>query len=114
MCRFRISRAPLYRAFAEDGGVTRLIRNKRLDAAYLALRYQRGPARPIGAIAAEYGFSSSAQFLRAFRSHFGFTPSDAQRDGAMHAAASGGGAHSPQRHLANFQSAPDTESHTWR
>ncbi|MBN3817059.1 helix-turn-helix domain-containing protein [Paraburkholderia sp. Se-20369] len=79
MRRFRISRAHLYRTFADDGGVSRVIRNKRLDAAYMALRHPRGRERPIAEIAAECGFTSNARFLRAFRTHFGVTPSDAKR-----------------------------------
>ncbi|RQS68456.1 helix-turn-helix domain-containing protein [Burkholderia sp. Bp8963] len=111
MRRFRISRAHLYRAFADDGGVGTLIRNKRLDAAYLALTHQHGRERSITEIATDCGFSSSAQFLRAFRSHFGLTPSDAKREGVMPAAALGEGSHSLQRHFAHYRSAPDTESH---
>ncbi|WP_205794183.1 helix-turn-helix domain-containing protein [Burkholderia sp. Ac-20353] len=110
MRRFRISRAHLYRAFTEDGGVGTLIRNKRLDAAYLALTHHRGRERSITEIATECGFSSSARFLRAFRSHFGFTPSDAKREGVMPAVAPGDGSHLLQRHFANYHSAPATGS----
>ncbi|KVN24907.1 hypothetical protein WJ63_16990 [Burkholderia pyrrocinia] len=105
MRRFRISRAHLYRAFADDGGVSRVIRNKRLDAAYLALRNPRGRERSIAEIAAECGFTSNAQFLRAFRAHFGVTPSDAKRV-RMESVSSRDGRLALQDHLANYHATP--------
>lgn len=82
MRRFRVSRTHLYRAFEEDGGVARVIRSKRLDAAYLSLVRQSGSARlSIEEMAYRAGFSSSAQFLRGFRARFSTTPSEARRVG---------------------------------
>ncbi len=80
--KFHISRAHLYRVFAEDGGVTTIIRDKRLDACYRELVnphiYIR---RSITEIAHYFNFSSSNQFLRAFRARFDMTPSDAREQG---------------------------------
>jgi len=75
--RFRVSRAHLYRMFASDGGIARVIRDRRLDAAYQALR-RGGTALSITQIAHELGFTNSSQFLRAFRARFGIRPSDAR------------------------------------
>ncbi|MGZ2746357.1 helix-turn-helix domain-containing protein [Burkholderia stagnalis] len=105
MRRFRISRAHLYRTFADDGGVSRVIRNKRLDAAYLALRHPRGRERSIAEIAAECGFTSNAQFLRAFRTHFGVTPSDAKRE-RMESVSPRNGTLPLQDHFANYRATP--------
>ncbi|PCE29934.1 helix-turn-helix domain-containing protein [Burkholderia ubonensis] len=104
MRRFRISRAHLYRAFADDGGVSRVIRDKRLDAAYMALRHPRGRERTIAEIAAECGFASNAQFLRAFRAHFGVTPSDAKRE-RMASVTPRDGLFTLQDHFANYRAA---------
>ncbi|GGC53287.1 hypothetical protein GCM10010994_10430 [Chelatococcus reniformis] len=79
MRRFRISRAHLYRMFAAEGGVARLVRERRLDAACRELL--RGRRRPITDIALSLGFSSSSQLLRAFRARFAMTPSEARREG---------------------------------
>lgn len=79
MRRFRVSRAHLYRMFATDGGVVKVIREKRLDAAYRELTCPRVPVRSITEIAHELGFSGSSPFLRAFRTRFGMTPSEARQ-----------------------------------
>jgi AraC-like DNA-binding protein len=79
--RFRISRAHLYRMFTADGGVTTVIRDRRLDASYRALMQSSQRPRPITEIAFAFGFSSSGQFLRAFRSRFAMTPSEARHNG---------------------------------
>jgi len=79
--RFRVSRAHLYRIFAADGGVATIIREKRLDASFRELAKGGGPSRSITQIAHEQGFSSSAQFHRAFRARFGMAPGEA-RDAA--------------------------------
>lgn len=81
MSRFRVSRAHLYRMFAADGGVATLVRERRLEAAYRELMRSVGPSRSITEIAYDLGFSSSGQFLRAFRSRFAMTPSEARQRG---------------------------------
>ena len=82
MRRFRVSRAHLYRMFAADGGVARAVRERRLDAAYRELIRPGGSPRLIYGIARHLGFSSSSQFLRAFRTRFGMTPSEARQQAA--------------------------------
>lgn len=76
--RFNVSRAHLYRAFAKDGGVAKVLRNMRLDAAYRELTQVAHAARSITEIAYSLGFSGGNQLLRSFRSRFGVTPSEAR------------------------------------
>ncbi len=78
---FRVSRAHLYRAFDEDGGVVSIIRNKRLDMAYHELLNPMN-SRTVTQIAHEYGFSSSNQFYRVFRQRYGFSPNEIKRNQA--------------------------------
>lgn len=77
--RFRVSRAHLYRVFAADGGVTKVVKEKRLDAACRELMHIGGPSRSIIEIAHGLGFSGGSQFLRAFRARFDMTPSDVRQ-----------------------------------
>lgn len=80
--RFNVSRSHLYRAFAADGGVATVLRDRRLDRAFLELvRPAAGPCSITG-IAYRFGFSSGNQFLRAFRARFGMTPSEVREGGA--------------------------------
>jgi AraC-like DNA-binding protein len=73
-----VSRAHLYRTFAADGGVARVIADRRLDAALQALTRPGPVRRSITEIAYAYGFSSSGQFLRSFKTRFNMTPSEAR------------------------------------
>ena len=75
---FKVSRAHLYRAFANDGGVAKVLRNIRLDAAYRELTQPARSSRSITEIAYSLGFSSGNQLLRTFRGRFGMTPSEAR------------------------------------
>ncbi|MBE1162262.1 helix-turn-helix domain-containing protein [Dyella sp. 7MK23] len=70
---FGISRAQLYRQFAELGGVKHYILNKRLQAVLHDLCHE--PHQNIVTIIGRYGFSSERQFQRAFRGRFGMTAS---------------------------------------
>lgn len=54
---------------------------QRMCRAYALLTDPRFAAVAIGVISYEAGFMDLAQFSRAFRKHFGFTPSDARRRG---------------------------------
>lgn len=72
----RISRAHLYRAFLPDEGISKIIRNKRLDLAFKDLIKNTKQSYSITQIAFKYGFSSHSQFFRAFRDRFLMTPSD--------------------------------------
>ncbi|WP_343569240.1 helix-turn-helix domain-containing protein [Acinetobacter sp.] len=73
--RFNVSRAHLYRAFEEEGGIATVIRNKRLELAYQAL-LNPSKISTVTEIAHEYGFSSSNQFYRAFRQRYGCNPTE--------------------------------------
>lgn len=75
-----VSRAHLYRAFAEDGGISSAIRDRRLDAAFLELTRTDNSARSITEIAFASGFSNGTHFSRSFRTRFGLTPSEARRE----------------------------------
>ncbi|WP_426703067.1 helix-turn-helix domain-containing protein [Rhodanobacter sp. Col0626] len=76
--RFNVSRAHLYRAFAADGGVAKVLRDMRLDAVYRELTQVGRISRSITEVAYSLGFSSGNQLLRSFRARFGMTPSDAK------------------------------------
>jgi AraC-like DNA-binding protein len=83
MRRFHVSRTHLYRMFASDGGVAKVVREKRLDAAYRDVTKAGKATRSITDIAYGWGFSSSTQFLRAFRARFGMTPTEARQKGRV-------------------------------
>ncbi|MCA0276862.1 MAG: helix-turn-helix domain-containing protein [Proteobacteria bacterium] len=78
MRHFRVSRAHLYRMFEADGGVARVIRERRLDAAYRMLVRPSPPS--VTQLAHDLGFSGSGQLQRAFSARFGVTPSDIRRE----------------------------------
>ena len=78
--RFGLSRAMLYRLFMEDGGVAGYIQNRRLRRCFLAITDPAQRRVRIGDIAYAHGFSSDAQFSRAFRRAFGMTPSEARAE----------------------------------
>lgn len=73
---FHISRSTLYRIFGSTG-VSDYIRQRRLHEALHDLRDY--PERPIGAIAAHWGFSNERSFQRAFRGRYGMSPSQARQ-----------------------------------
>jgi AraC-like DNA-binding protein len=82
MARFSVSRAHIYRIFADDGGVAAMIRDRRLDAAFRDLVEDGArPIRSITEIAHEYSFSNSSYFVRAFRARFTCSPSEARHSG---------------------------------
>lgn len=78
--RFNVSRAHLYRAFAEDGGVSSIILDRRLDAAFVELTRTDVIARSVTEIAFALGFTNGAHFSRRFRARFGLTPSEVRRE----------------------------------
>lgn len=78
--RFHVSRAHLYRAFAEDGGISNVIRDRRLDAAFVELTRTDVVARLVTEIAFALGFTNVSHFLRRFRARFGLTPGEARRE----------------------------------
>lgn len=81
MQRYQISRAHLYRIFAGIGGIAKIIRDKRLDAAYREITGgSKIRGRSITEVALRLGFSNSSQFTRAFHRRFVMTPSEARQD----------------------------------
>jgi len=78
--RFNVSRAHLYRAFSEDGGVASVIRDRRLDAAFLELKQKNMAFGSIAKIAFGYGFSNATHFTRCFRARFGLAPNEARHE----------------------------------
>lgn len=80
--QFAVSRAKLYRLFADLGGIQRYIRDRRLDGAVREIC--RHPKRSISDTAKRYGFTNSRQFQRAIQSRFGITARDARRRWGSH------------------------------
>lgn len=77
MQRFRVSRAHLYRVFAELGGIAHVIKYKRLDAVYSRIVDPRHARQPVGQVAAHFGFRDMARFRKAFIARFGLAPDEA-------------------------------------
>ena len=75
-----ISRSKLYRLFEPYGGVVHYIRHCRLLAAHAALA-DPNDGRRILDIAEERGFTDGAEFSRAFKREFGYSPSDVRAAG---------------------------------
>lgn len=71
-----LSRAHLYRAFADTEGIAAAIRDARLDLAYSRLTSPRNDGLRIATIAYACGFSDVPTFNRAFRRHYGVSPGD--------------------------------------
>jgi len=76
MQQFKLSHSHLYRAFEPDSGVTKLIRNKRLDLAYRRLINDGGRKLSMKEVAYACGFSDRAQFTKFFKERFGIAPQD--------------------------------------
>ncbi|MER8588604.1 helix-turn-helix domain-containing protein [Mesorhizobium sp. M1338] len=74
MCRaLGVSRSRLYQLFEPSGGVLHYIQSRRLLAAHIALS-DPADSRRIVDIAEAFGFSSAANFSRAFSKEFGYSP----------------------------------------
>src|SRR5699024_1284000 len=76
MQHFRLSHSHLYRAFENDIGVARIIRNKRLDLAYRTVLMNRHKPLSIKELSYKCGFSPRAQFSAFFKERFGLAPKD--------------------------------------
>lgn len=74
--RFRMSRAQLYRLFADEGGVLAYIRGQRLRRCFQTIADPAQSWRGIGEIALSFGFVSEAHFSRVFSQAFGLNPTD--------------------------------------
>lgn len=83
--RFGMSRAALYREFAEEGGVQTYIRERRLAAALRRLtRPSAQGRRPrVSSVAYSVGFEDEKTFSRAFKARFGFLPSEVRTGEAL-------------------------------
>lgn len=79
----RVSRSRLYRAFDTDGGIAKIIRDKRLDHAYRILVDERGRHVSFKEIAYRCGFHAGAQFTKAFKVRFGMAPREARETGGQ-------------------------------
>lgn len=75
--RFRVSRAHLYRAFTDLGGIAHVIKTKRLDAAYAHIVDPRHAGVPVSQAAARFGFGHPGRFRKAFTARFGVMPDEA-------------------------------------
>nr|WP_223217331.1 helix-turn-helix domain-containing protein [Rhizobium cauense] len=75
-----ISRTRLYHLFEPFGGVMHYIQHRRLLSAYAALT-DPNDRRLIFQIAEERGFSDGAEFGRAFKRAFGYSPSEVRNRG---------------------------------
>lgn len=75
-----ISRTRLYNLFEPFGGVMHYIQHRRLLGAHSSLT-DPNDQRLILEIAEKHGFSDGAEFSRAFKRAFGYSPSDARRGG---------------------------------
>ncbi|AJO78951.1 helix-turn-helix domain-containing protein [Pseudomonas sp. MRSN 12121] len=74
----------LSRLFAlEDTQPSRFILEQRLQRAHDLLGSPRGRGLDIGEIAYRHGFASQAHFARAFKAHYGLTPSEARASQAL-------------------------------
>ncbi|MFV0801066.1 helix-turn-helix domain-containing protein [Brucella anthropi] len=78
----RISRSGLYRAFDMDGGIAKIIRDKRLDHAYRILIDERGRHVSFKEIAYRCGFHDGTQFTKAFKVRYGISPREARETDA--------------------------------
>jgi AraC-like DNA-binding protein len=72
--KLKVSRASLYRLFADRGGVMRYVQERRLLAAHAALS-DPVETRRLSRLASDLGFKSEAHFSRSFRARFGVTAS---------------------------------------
>lgn len=80
MARHRISGRYLRALFSDDRTTfTDFVRGRRLSHAMDRLTDPRRASKPVSAIAYEAGFNDLSWFNRAFRRHFGMTPSEARQ-----------------------------------
>ncbi|WP_285537209.1 helix-turn-helix domain-containing protein [Brucella sp. NBRC 12950] len=72
--QFKVSRSHLYRSFESDGGVAKLIRERRLDLAYREIINAGPKPATLKEVAYRSGFLDAARFAKAFSSRFGSPP----------------------------------------
>lgn len=74
--QFNVSRATLYRAFAEVGGLARFATDKRLDRAFVELAAAPRARGAVRNVAERWGYFDPAHFNKAFKARFGIAPSE--------------------------------------
>ncbi|MEM1047372.1 MAG: helix-turn-helix domain-containing protein [Pseudomonadota bacterium] len=73
---FGVSRATVYRAFEEVGGIQRFVAKVRLRRSFGQLAVAAACRGSVGGIASACGYMDVAHFSRSFKREFGCTPSD--------------------------------------
>lgn len=73
---FGTSRATVYRAFADEGGVAQAIANRRMVRAFRVLAAAEPRRGLVKAIGEASGYADQAHFSRLFRRQFGISPRD--------------------------------------
>ena len=73
-----VSRARLYRAFGDGGGIAHYIQERRLARVHRLLR-DPAETRSIGQLALSHGFADPAHFSRLFRKRFGLSAQELRR-----------------------------------
>lgn len=73
---FGVSRATVYRQFADEGGIGRYIRNRRLDRCFFELAGRKPSRGCIKAVSERWNFHDPSHFNRLFKARFGMSPSD--------------------------------------
>lgn len=68
------SRATLFRAFADSGGINLYIKQRRLERAHAALLARNGRHPSVAEIGRIHGFTSESHFSRSFQDRFGYRP----------------------------------------
>lgn len=86
---FAVSRASLYRMFDADGGVETYIIRRRLHRTLLALKQTASKRGAVRQVSESFGFYDAGNFTRAFKTEFGFKPSEVLGTGEIQAASLG-------------------------
>lgn len=80
ICRhLRMTRTQLEELLEDKGGARKYIQSRRLARIH-SLLDEPDESRSLTTLAAQYGFGSYANLLRAFRQQFGYAPGDVQRN----------------------------------
>lgn len=78
-----LSRAQLYRLFADVGGIADYIREQRLRRCLADLLTINEDGESVAVVAYRWGFADPSHFAKAFKQRFGRTPSEAKEAGAL-------------------------------